>query len=153
MRHIIDTNMGMTTLEIRKWLRGVEKAGFLNLLWVLHCNRTSVTILVIKQLLFLVHDGCLWLEEMIPITYMFIHIIKHLPYIGEKLSMIFGGKGGKYALAESMKKKFKLVKKPCRYAISNIYDPTVKVATQILIGKVMQKCYVNEVLVPVIMLT
>ena len=43
--------------------------------------------------------------------------------------MIFGGKGGEQALAKSMKEKFKLVKKPHGYAISSIYDPTVKVAT------------------------
>lgn len=66
--------------------------------------------------------------------------------------MIFGGKGGKQALTESMKEKFKLVKKLRRYAISNIYDPTVKVAKQILAGKVMRKCHVDEVPVLVIAL-
>lgn len=68
MCRIIDTNTGITALELRRWLKGVEKAGFLNLLWVLHYNRTLVTFLVIKQLLCLVHDGFLWLEELIPIT-------------------------------------------------------------------------------------
>ena len=53
--------------------------------------------------------------------------------------MIFGGKGGEQALIESMKEKFKLVKKPCEYAISNMCDLVVKVATQILAGKVMRK--------------
>jgi len=43
--------------------------------------------------------------------------------------MIFGEKGGEQALAESMKEKFKLVNKPCEYAISSIYDLVVKVAT------------------------
>ena len=47
---------------------GVDKAILLNLLWVPHYNHTPITILVIKQLLGLVHDGCLWLEEPIPIT-------------------------------------------------------------------------------------
>ncbi len=48
MCHIIDINMGMTTLEPWRWLKGVEKAGFLNLLWVPQYNYTSVTVLVIK---------------------------------------------------------------------------------------------------------
>lgn len=43
--------------------------------------------------------------------------------------MIFGGKGGEQTLAKSMKEKFKMVKKPCMYVISNIYDTTVRVAT------------------------
>ena len=103
MCHIIDTNTKMITLEQRRWLRGVDKAGFLNLLWVLHYNRTPVTLLVIKQLLCLVYDGFLWLEELIPITSRLIHSIMQLPYIGENLTMIFGRKGGVQVLAESMK--------------------------------------------------
>lgn len=66
--------------------------------------------------------------------------------------MIFGGKGGKQALVEAMKEKFKLVKKSCGYAISSISEPTVKVATQILVGKVIRKCHVDEVPTPVVMI-
>ena len=126
MCHIIDTNTKMNTLESQRWLRGVDKAGLLNLLWVSHYNHTPVTILVIKQLLCLVHDGCLWLEEPIPINDRLIHRITRLPYIGKNLAMIFGGKGGEQALAEAMKGKFKLVRKLHGYAISNIYDPCCK---------------------------
>lgn len=51
-----------------------------------------------------------------------------------------------------MKEKCRLVKEPRGYAISSIYDPTVKVATQILVGKVMRKCHADEMLVPVVAL-
>ena len=44
-----------------------------------------------------------------------------------------------------MKKKFKLEKMKRGYAISNINNPTIKVAVQILAGKVMRKCRVDEV--------
>ena len=53
----------VTTLEPQKWLRGVEKAKMLNLLWVSHFHHAPITIFVIKELLCLVHDGFLWLEE------------------------------------------------------------------------------------------
>lgn len=43
--------------------------------------------------------------------------------------MIFSGKCGEKALMESMKEKFKLLKKPRGYAISSIYYPAMKVAT------------------------
>jgi len=66
--------------------------------------------------------------------------------------MIFGGKGGEQALVESMKEKFKLVKKPRGYAISSICDPAVKVAMQILARKVMRKCCADEVSMPVVTL-
>jgi len=108
----------MTKLELWRWLKGVDKASLLNLLWVSHYNLTPVIVLVIKQLLCLVHDGCLWLEEQIPITDRLIHRIMWFPYTRENLAMIFGGK--EEALAEAMKEKFKLVKKPRGYAISNI---------------------------------
>lgn len=65
---------------------------------------------------------------------------------------MFGRKGGEQALVDAMKEKFRLVKKPHGYAISRISDPTVKVANQILAGKVMRKCRANEVSVPVITL-
>ena len=51
-----------------------------------------------------------------------------------------------------MKTKYKLEKKKRVYAISNIKDKAVCVATQILAGKVMQKCRVDEVSVPMIAL-
>jgi len=52
--------------------------------------------------------------------------------------MMFGRKGGELALGEAMKEKFKLVKKPQSYSILSICDPVVKVATDILVGKVMR---------------
>jgi len=112
MHHIIDTNTGMTALEPRRWLKGVDKAGLLNLLWVPHYNGTPVIVVVIKKLLCLVHDGCMWLEELIPITDRLIHWITRFPYTGENSAMIFCGKGDEQALTKSMKQKFKLVKKP-----------------------------------------
>ena len=56
------------------------------------------------------------------------------------------------ALAEAMKKKFNLEKKKWVYAIYNINNPVVKVATQILARKVMRKCRMDEVLALVIAL-
>jgi len=67
-----------------------------------------------------------------------------LPYIGENTAMMFGGKGGEQALVEVMKEKFNLMKKLRGYAISSICNLAVKVATQILAGKVMRKCRVGE---------
>lgn len=44
-----------------------------------------------------------------------------------------------------MKTKFRLEKKKRWYAISSINNPIVKVSTQIYVGRVMQKCHVDEV--------
>lgn len=94
----------------------------------------------------------MWLEEPIPITDMLIHRITGLSYTGENPAITFGGKASEHALAEGIKEKFKLVKKPRGYTISSISDLAVKVATQILEGKVMRKCRTDEVSAPVIAL-
>lgn len=79
MRQKKDAPAIIIELEPCKWVRGVEKAGLLTLLWVSHYHHAPVTIFVIRKLLYLVHDGCLWLEELIPITYHLIHRITWLP--------------------------------------------------------------------------
>lgn len=60
-------------LELRNWLHNVENARLLQLLWIPHFQHVPITIFVIKHLLCLVHDGYLWLEELIPITASLIH--------------------------------------------------------------------------------
>lgn len=48
MRPRKNTTAGVRELEPHKWLRGVEKAGLLNLLWVSHYHRAPVTMFVIR---------------------------------------------------------------------------------------------------------
>lgn len=49
----------VTMLEPRKWLHDVEKADLLQLLWIPNFHHEPITIFIIRQLLFLVHDGYL----------------------------------------------------------------------------------------------
>lgn len=56
------------------------------------------------QLLTLVHDGCLWLGGLIPITDMLIHRVTHQPYEELNVAKEFGKKTGGKDLAERMKK-------------------------------------------------
>ena len=57
------------------------------------------------------HDGCLWLEEPILIMDHLIHHIIWLQWKGEDPTDISEGKSGDLAIAEAMKKKYKLEKK------------------------------------------
>ena len=66
--------------------------------------------------------------------------------------MVFGEEVSEHVLAEVMKEKLKMVKKPRGDAISSICDPVVKVAMHILARKVMRKCCIDEVLAPMIAL-
>ena len=84
----------------------MEEARLLHLLWIPHFHWALVTIFVIRQLLFLVHDGCLWLEEPIPIMTDLIDGISRLPCMGRDPVGIVG-KSRDLALVEAMKKKYK----------------------------------------------
>ena len=65
---------------------------------------------------------------------------------------ILEGKSDDMAIAEAMRKKFKLEKKKRGYAISSIKNLALKVAMQILVGKVMWKCRADEVTTPMVAL-
>ena len=95
---------------------------------MLHYNHTPVIVLVIKQLLWLAHDGCLWLEELIPITANLIHRISQRPIKGNNPAAI-ARKSSDLALAEAMKAKYKLEKRKRGYVIARIKDHGVHVAT------------------------
>lgn len=129
----------------------MEKAGLLHLLWIPHFHQALIKIFVIRQSLFLVHDGYLWLKEPIPITGELIHMISWVSYKRRDPAEI-AGKSGDLALIEARKTKYKLEKKERGYVISNIQDKRVCVATSLLVGKVMRKCRGNELLATVITL-
>lgn len=59
MRRVFCKESGVTTLEPMEWICKVNKSGLLNLLWVPQYHRAPINLTVIKQLLCLVHDGCL----------------------------------------------------------------------------------------------
>lgn len=65
------------------------------------------------------HDGYLWLDEHIPIIVDLIQKISWLPCKGKDPTEI-ARKSGDLALAEAMKKKYKLENKKRGYAINNI---------------------------------
>jgi len=67
-------------------------------------------IFVIRKLLFLVHDGYLWLEEPISITAELIHRISRLLCTGRDPAEIVGITRD-LAIVEAIKKKYKLEKK------------------------------------------
>ena len=75
----------------------------------------------------MVHDGCLWLEEPIPITVELIHRISRLPCSGRDPVEI--DSGGDLTLAKAMKKKYKMEKKQRGYVITSIQEKDVHVAT------------------------
>ena len=58
---------------------------------------------------------------------------------------MIAGKSSDLDLAEAMKKKYKLEKNKRGYVISNVKDKGVRVAIQLVVGKVMRKFHADEV--------
>ncbi len=109
-----DASNGVIKLEPCKWLRGVEKLGLLNLLWMSHYHHAPMTIFFIRQLLCLVHDGYLWLEDPIPITIDLIHHISRLPYKGKDLARIVNSPTLTEKIIERCEVHFALGHKGCK---------------------------------------
>lgn len=152
MKQVYYKESSVTALEPVEWIRGVNKSGLLNLLWEPHYHHSKRNIIIIKQFLTLVHDGCLWLSMPIPITDMLIHQIMLLSHSCLNPAKDFGRKTSERDLAKMMKEKFKLVKKPRGYSTTSITNPMVEITTQILPRKVMRKFHPDDVLAPMISL-
>ena len=135
-----------------EWLRGVNKLGLLNLLLVSHYHRSNIKPRVVWKVIFLVHDGFLSLNDLIPITEMLIHRITLLLHFGLNLAKAFGRMTSEHDLTKKMKDKFKLVKNPHEHSITSISHPAVEIVMQIPTSKVMRKCHADEVPAPVVSL-
>lgn len=103
MTKIYYEETGVTRLEPMKWVKWFEQARLLHMLCVPHFHRSIINTICVCQFLALVHDGCLWLGEPIPITNMLIHRITKLPYKGEDLAKEFGGKSKEEELVDKMR--------------------------------------------------
>jgi len=122
MKRVFEKESGVIALEPVESIRRVNKSGLLNLLWVPHYHHSNINPIVIKQFSCRVHDGCLWLNTLIPITDMLIHRITLLPHLGLNLAKALHGKTRERDLVENIKDNFKLVKKPHGYSITSITD-------------------------------
>jgi len=101
MHKIYYEEMGVITFELMEWVHGAEKSWLLKPLLVPHYHCTPM----------IVHDGCLWLGEPIPIMNMLIHIMTQQPYKGANPAKEFGGKTREKELTDKMKKEYELLKK------------------------------------------
>lgn len=100
-----------TILEPHQWSQGLRRLVLLNMLNVPHFGRSTSNTSCVQQLLISVHDGCLWLGKRILIDEMLIRRITGFPYQGKDPAEEFVGKKKDKAVAQTMKDKYKLMKK------------------------------------------
>ena len=83
LKQVVDG--GVLKVDPMVWVMGLAGVVILKLLCLPHFGRYNITNLIIRQLLALVHDGCLWLQGCIPIDSALIHRITGLPMHGPNL--------------------------------------------------------------------
>lgn len=69
-------------VEPMPWAHELSNAGIFNFLRIPHFGRYLITNFCMCQLLALVHDGCLWIQNIIPIDAALIDQITNLPKKG-----------------------------------------------------------------------
>ena len=128
----------MTLFEVKQWVAGLDLAGLLKMLDVLHFGRSTQVTIVVKQLLVLVHDGCLWIgDKKILINGELIHRITGLPMEGPDPGTEFPSKHEDTKLAQSMKERFGLTKGKHGYHTSVIQEQNILFVADLLACKIM----------------
>lgn len=90
-----------------------------------HSSHSVINTVYVRQLLVLVHDGCLWLGGPIPVTDMLVHRITLFHYQGVNPANAFVGKSREKKMIDEMKSYFRLVKNSRGYTIRPISDGIV----------------------------
>ena len=118
------------------WVRRVVGSGLLNLLRMPHLIHYNVRNCLVRQFLALVHDGCFWIKDRIPIDVVLIHRIIGLPMEGpnplECIGKKYEGKTVKY-----VQQKYHVEKNIHSFMIKTISYPTTQLGTMLLACKMM----------------
>ena len=120
------------------WAKGLAGARILNLLHLPHFSHYNITSLVVCQLMELVHDGCLWLQDRIPIDVALIHRITGLPMHGPS-PRDGTSKKFQHHLAKTVWAEYRVRRNKRGFLIDTITDPSTCLGTQILSCKLMRK--------------
>jgi hypothetical protein len=71
--------------------------------------------------------------------------ITSLPTQEEDPTLLFVDKKSDMALSEAMREKFHIVRGVHRLDVPSIYDPTIRIVTQVLTCKLLKKCRKDQV--------
>ena len=135
------------------WIANLASSGLLKLLKIPHFGRSLEVNVIIKILLFCVHEDYLWLESKIDLNIDVIHRITGLSKIGDDSSVHFVGKKSNCKLAAKITQQFNLKKGTKAYDSVDTEDYTIRFTVQLLARQVLRKCRPNEVLAGAINLT
>lgn len=123
------------------WASGLARFGLLNLLGMPHFSHYNITNRIVRQLLALVHDGCLWIQDHIPIDAALIHRITGFPMKGLNPMEHVSKKYEKH-ITDNVRDDYHVEQNTRGFMISTISNLGVCMGTLSLACKMMRKCQV-----------
>jgi hypothetical protein len=117
----------------KHWATGLDKTDILGMLDIPHFGRGWDIRNYVKQMMEVTHIGYLWLEQLISIDMDLIAYITGLPTRGETPVPFLDENTKEKALAEKMKKTYRIERGSHGIIIKRISDVEKRMATKIMV--------------------
>ena len=108
-----------------------------------HFGHYNVTYRLTRKLLALIRDGCLWIEDRIPIDAALMHQITSLPMSGPN-PLEHMGKKYEGETAEFVRQNYHVDNNTLGFIIKTISDQGTQLGTMLLACKMMRNCQVTS---------
>jgi hypothetical protein len=141
---------GDRILQPKQWATKLANKKILNLLDIPHFVRGHDVNNYVKKLMAVTHGGYIWVEDLVSIDIEIIAYIIGLPSWGENPTQYLDDKTKEKELVEEMKKTYGTEIRSHIIIIKHISDASTRLATKIMVCKLLRKCHKEEVPVRVI---
>jgi hypothetical protein len=122
------------------WIKEIVRSTILNVMKIPHFGRHQEVNACVKLLLSCYHGGYLWLDRHVTVDLVLIHMITGLSMQGPDPQKFYPGKAADRTLAQRIKETYGDVEKGKRgYKVASIQDGAVRLACQLIIGKLVRK--------------
>ena len=122
------------------WNMDIVRSTILNVMKIPHFRRHQEVNVCVKLLLSFFHGGYMWLERCITVDPALIHRISRLSMQRPDPQEVYPGKAADRALAQRIKDTYGDVEKGKRgYKVASIQNGAVRLAFQLIVGKLVRK--------------
>jgi hypothetical protein len=122
------------------WTKEITRSTILNVMKIPHFGRHQEVNACVKILLSCYHGGYLWLDKRVTVDPVLIHMIIGLSMQGPDPHKLYSGEVVDHALAQRIKDTYDDVEKGKKgYKVASIKDGTMRLAFQLIAGKLVQK--------------
>jgi hypothetical protein len=139
-RYLTRTKGNKSRIIPQPWNMDLAQSTILNVMKIPHFGRHQEVNMCVKILLSSFHGGYLWLDRHIIINSALIHQITGLSMQGPDPQDLYPGKVVDRALAQKIKDTYDDVEKgKGGYKVASIQNREVRLAFQLIVGKIVQK--------------